>query len=453
MLAHGKIGKTLFTLSAPAIAGMLVMAIYNIVDTFFISLLRDTAAVAATGVVFPIFQLIGAVGLTFGMGAASVISRRLGERNHAAAEEAAATALYSAAVIGIALSIGGAVFIRPILMVFGATETILAEATLYGRVIIGGSFFQVINMTANNLLRSEGASLHSSLGQISGAVLNIVLDPIFIFVLGMGVTGAAVATVISQGFSTAVLLSYYVGKRGVLHPLNPMHVNPRWHTYRALMTLGVPTFVRQVLSSISFGILNTTAGGYGDAAIAAVSVTLRIFMLLIMGLMGLAQGLQPLAGYNYGAGRYDRVRETLRIVFLTAAAVGAAAGALTFLFATEIMYVFAPQDANVVAMGTMAIRFMAVALVPVGLVLMFGGVFQALGDGRSALILAAGQQGFFLIPLVLILPRYFGLPGVYAAQPTGFVLAFLVGLWLLRKKLQTLADSGGSATVAIPATD
>ncbi|TVR69854.1 MAG: MATE family efflux transporter [Spirochaetaceae bacterium] len=438
MLAQGRIGRTLFSLSAPAIAGMLVMAIYNMVDTFFVSLLRDTTAIAATGIVFPLFQLIGAVGLTFGMGAASVVSRRLGENNHKAAEEAGATALYSAAIVGVLLSVIGSIYIRPILTLLGATDTILAQATLYGRIIIGGSVFQIINMTTNNLLRSEGASLYSSMGQISGALLNIILDPLFIFVLDMGVTGAAVATVISQGVSSAILLSFYLRGRGVLHPLNPVHFLPRWATYRVLMTLGLPTFVRQVLGGVSFGFLNNAAAVYGDSAIAAASVTLRLFMLLFMGLIGLAQGLQPLAGYNYGAHRYDRVRATIGLVIRLAIGVGAVSGVITFAFAPYIMRIFTPQDPVVIGMGVQAIRFMAVALIPMGLVLMYGGVFQALGDGRSALILATGQQGFFLLPLVVLLPRIFGLPGVFAAHPAGFVLAFLVGVVLQRRTWERL---------------
>ena len=163
-------------------------------------------------------------------------------------------------------------------------------------------------------------------------------------------------------------------------------------------------------------------------------------MLLLMGLMGLAQGLQPLAGYNYGACNFDRVRKTFRIVFEAAVIICAVAAVGSFIFAAPFMRIFTPQDPEVVAMGVLAIRMMAVALVPVGLVLRFGGIFQALGDGRSALVLAAGQQGLFLIPLVLILPRLFGLPGVFAAQPAGFFLAFLIGLVLMKKRLSALSS-------------
>lgn len=436
MLSRGSIGKTLFILSAPAIAGMLVMALYNLADTFFVGLLRDTTAIAATGIVFPLFQLVGAVGLTFGMGAASVISRRLGADDPDGAKQTAATAMYSAVFFGIVLAISGILFIRPILILFGATDSILNQAELYGRIIIGGSFFQVINMTTNNLLRSEAASIHSSMGQISGAVLNIILDPIFIFVLDLGITGAAIATVISQAFSTAFLLSFYVRKKGVLEPLDIRHVSVKKKTYEDIMTLGFPTFTRQIMGSVSFALLNNAAGVHGDSAIAAVSIINRIFMLLLMSLMGVAQGLQPLAGYNYGAKNYKRVFSTINLVFRISFFVGLCAGLLAFVFSADIIRIFTPDDTEVIRLGSMAIRLMSLFLVPTCLVLMFGGVFQALGDGRSALLLAAGQQGLFMIPLLVILPIVMGLPGVFMAQPLGFFFAFVIGAIMMKKTLK-----------------
>jgi len=438
LMAHGRIGKALFSLSAPAVAGMVVMAVYNVADTFFISLLRDTTAVAATGIVFPLFQLIGSIGLTFGMGAASVISRNLGAEDYRGAREVGATALYSAAAAGILFSVGGTIFIEPLLILFGATDSILEAATLYGRIIIGGSVFPVWNMCINNLLRSEGASGHSSFGQILGAVLNIVLDPIFIFALDMGITGAAAATVISQAVSAAYLSGFYLLGKGYMNPLTWSWVRPVPRIYRQLMTLGIPTFVRQILGSISFAMLNTAAAAYGDAAIAAVSITLRLFMLLLMGLIGIAQGLQPLAGYNYGARQFARVHAVIRTVFMTSIVICFTAGILGFLFAPQIISIFAPHDQEVLNMGVLSIRMMAVSLIPVGLVIMFGGIFQALGDGRSALILAAGQQGLFLIPLILVLPRLFGLPGIFAAMPSGFIFAFIIGLMLFIRTVSRL---------------
>ncbi|WP_028975481.1 MATE family efflux transporter [Spirochaeta cellobiosiphila] len=438
MMASGAIGSALFKLSTPAIIGMLVMAIYNVVDTFFVSLMRDTAAVAATGIVFPIFQLIGSIGLTLGIGAASVISRRLGEQEHKKAEQTAATAVYTAIGVGLVFAILGAIFIRPLLGLFGASPAIMDVASLYGRIIVGGSIFQVFNMCINNILRSEGASLHSSMGQIIGAVLNIILDPIFIFVLNMGITGAAVATILSQAMASLFLASYYLRKKGELHPFTLSNFHPTKESYSQIMVLGTPTLARQFLGSISFASVNNMAGLFGDSAIAAVSISLRLFSIVMMALMGLAQGAQPLTGYNYGAKQYTRVHGVIRLVFLTATIVGLVAGVTSFFFARTIMEIFSPQNQEVVRLGITSIRMMAVTLVPIGLVIMYGGIFQALGNGKYALILATGQQGLFMIPLVLILPHIMGVNGVFAAQPLGFFLAFLVGTVLYIKQRNTL---------------
>lgn len=431
MLAEGSIGKTLFAMAAPAITGMVVIAVYNVVDTIFVSLLRDTTAIAATGIVFPLFQLIGAVGLTFGMGAASVISRRLGEHRREDAQATGTTAFYTAVAVGLLLSLSGALFIRPLLILFGATDTILDTAILYGKIIIGGSFFQVINMTLNNLLRSEGAALHSSTGQILGALLNILLDPIFIFLFDMGIAGAATATIVSQACATLFLLSYYLRGKGELNPLHITCCRFSRRMYRDIMTLGLPTFVRQIMGSVAFAILNNAAGNFGDSAIAAFSITFRIFMLLLMALIGLSQGLQPLAGYNFGARQLDRVKAAVKLSFRISIGAGVVFGIIGFIFAPNIMRFFAPQDQEVITRGIMAMRFISISLIPTGLVIMFGGTFQALGDGRSALILAIGQQGGFLIPLLLILPRILGVAGVYLAQPAGFILTFLIGALLM----------------------
>lgn len=430
LIAEGSVAKALFTLSAPAIVGMMVIAVYNIADTFFVSLLRDTAAVAATGIVFPVFQLIGAIGLTFGMGAASVISRRLGEKRHEDAQRSASIAFYSAAIVGLLFAVFGSIYIRPLLHFFGATESILEVAVLYGRLIIGGSIFQVLNMALNNMLRSEGAALHSSIGQVIGAVLNIILDPLCIFFFDMGVSGAALATVIAQACAFLFLSSYYLRGKGVISPLKISSFRLDLSSYGDIMALGFPTFVRQVLGSVSFAFVNNAAAVFGDETIAAVSVTFRIFMLFIMGLLGLAQGLQPLIGYNYGAGSFTRVQKGMRLSFISAIAVALFGGSIGLLFAPEIIAVFTPQDPEVIRLGSWALRAMSLASIPISLVIIFGGIFQALGDGRSALLLAAGQQGLFLIPLIFLLPRIFGVYGVLAAQPAGFLCAFFVGALL-----------------------
>lgn len=434
MLKSGKIGISLLKLSIPTIAGMLVMAVYNIVDTFFVGLLRDTAAIAATGIVFPIFQLIGAIGLTFGMGAASVISRRLGAKDEEGARRAASTAFYTALGIGVLFSIFGGIFVGPMLKLFGATESILDAAIVYGRIIIGGSIFQVINMCMNNTLRAEGAAGHSSVGMMLGAGLNIALDPLFIFVFGMGLAGAATATIIAQGIAALYLSSFYLRKRGVIR-LKISEFTPTKAVFSGIMALGLPTLARQVLGSLSMGFLNNAASGFGDSAIAAVSVTFRIFMIVFMVLIGLGQGLQPLAGYNYGARAFDRTRQTLKVTIVWSVLISGVAALGFFVFASGIIRLFVPQNPRVVELGTFALRAVSIGVFPIAFAIISGGFFQALGEGRAAMLLALGQQGLFLIPLILILPPLMGVKGVFLAQPLGFTLAFTVALLLLRKVL------------------
>ena len=444
MLKTGRIAPTLLKLSLPTVIGMLVMAAYNLADTFFVALLRDTASIAATGIVFPIFQLIGAIGLTFGMGSASVISRRLGENKHEEADRTASTAFYTALIIGILFAIFGATFTERIMRLFGATDSIIEAATLYGRIILGGSLFQVLNMTLNNIIRSEGAAGYSSIGMMLGAGLNILLDPIFIFLLDMGVAGAATATIIAQGIATVYLLYFFVMKKGVLH-LRPSRFTPSVTIYTGIMALGLPTFVRQILGSISFGLLNNAAGNYGDSAIAAVSITARVFMLVMMIMFGLSQGLQPLAGYNYGARCFDRVRRTLRISAEWSLTVAGVAVVVFFIFASPIMRLFAPQNQEVIRLGTLAMRMMAAGMLPIAFAVVCGGFFQALGKGRAALLLALGQQGLFLIPLLIILPRFWGIIGIFVSQPVAFGVAFVFAVFLLRGVFEDIRRQERSA--------
>ncbi len=448
-LAEGRIGKTLLSLSIPTVAGMLVMAVYNIVDTFFVGMLRDATSLAATGVVFPIFQLIGAVGLTFGIGAASVISRRLGEDKYEEAQKTGVTAFYTTLFIGLGFSFLGALFAAPLLRLFGATDSIIAEAAGYGRIILGGAVFQILNMSVGNMLRAEGAASHASIGQILGAVLNIILDPIFIFGLNMGVAGAAAATVIAQGVGTLYLMSVYFRGKTVLRITRFAYFTPKRWIYAGIMAVGTPTLARQVLGSVSMGLLNNAAGRFGDVALAAMSVNFRIFMLVMAVLIGMSQGLQPLAGYNYGASQFNRVRGTLKISMLFSLGFAGCAGLILAIFAPTIIGIFAPQNEAVIQVGAMGLRLTSAGAVPMACAVVFGGFFQALGKAKASLLLALGQQGIFLVPMALLLPMFFGIEGVFAAMPVAFTMAFAVGLILLQRVLRELNDSPAAGREAM----
>jgi putative MATE family efflux protein len=437
MLRSGSINKTLLKLSTPAIIAMLAIALYNIVDTMYIGLLKDTAAIGAATVMFPVFMIISSIGLMFGVGAGSAISRRLGAGEAERANRIAATAYYSCITIGILFSVFGVINIRKILQLFGATETIMEKAVIYGSIIIGGSIFQMLNMCLNNIVRAEGASTYSGRAMIMGAVLNVILDPIFMFVLDLGIAGAAWATITSQLISNLYLLRFFLKKKGVIR-IGPKHFSFSGENYAEIMKIGVPTFVRQVLLSVSMGVMNNSASLYGDGAIAAIGVVTRLLALVTFVVFGLGQGFQPIAGFNYGAKQYARVHKSFRITIIWSSSFSILVSGLFLLFAPLLIKLFS-QDPEVIAIGTRALRFSSSTLMLLGFQNTASIFFQALGKGRETAFLAMARQGLFLITLLLILPRFLGLDGIIFSQPLADLLTLVVTLVLLAANSRNLA--------------
>jgi len=413
MMGEEKIPKVLKTLALPAIIGMLVTAIYNLVDTLFVSLL-GTEAIGAVSVVYPLFMLLSAIGLMYGMGGASFVSRLLGENKKKRADEVASTtfvtSVFTAAIVTVLLVL----FLQPILKAFGATETILPHATAYGEILVFGAIFTIINMTLNNLLRAEGSAKYSMIALMTGAILNIIFDPIFIFVFDMGVSGAALATVLSQGVSTILLISFFVRKKSVLH-LSRKCIKPSKGLYLELYKIGIPTFIRQFLMSFSMGLLNTAASPFGDAAIASLGVTTKVFSLAAMVIFGFSQGFQPVAGYNYGAGYMDRLKETIKTSLIWTTIFTTIATIVYMAFAPQIISIFS-NDPEVIRIGVRSLRAVVLFFPLFGFQIIYATLFQALGKGKQAALLSLSRQGIFLIPAILILPGLFDLNGVIYAQ-------------------------------------
>ena len=427
-MREAPVGKAITSLAVPAIIGMLVGAIYNIVDTLFVGMLNDTAALGATTVLFPVFQLISAVGLTFGMGTASVISRRLGEKNKEEASRACSTAFFSTMGIAVIFTITSLIFIKPLLQLFGATDTILAQAEIYGTIIVAGSIFQMLNMNMNNMLRAEGAAKISGTAIATGAILNIIFDPIFMFVFDMGLAGAAAATVTAQALSTVILLSYYLRKKSIVW-LSIHRFKPSAGIYREIMTIGIPTFLRQALSSFAIAMLTNAAAPFGDSAIAAIGITLRVIMMPMMVLFGFSQGFQPLAGYAWGAKNYGRVRSAVKFSIGWTSKFSLIFTFILFAGAGYIISAFT-EDPEVLQRGALSLRLGVLIMPFMGIQLIYSFLYQALGRGRPSLLLAVARQGLFFLPLVLFMPALFGLTGVYLAQPIADALAVLVSLIL-----------------------
>ena len=438
MLNSGNIGTALRKLAVPAATAMLVNAVYNVVDTAFIGMLHDTPSIGASAVVFPIFMLIGAIGLTFGIGAGSLISRKLGENKPEEARAAASTAFYTTLVVGIFFAVTGNIFIKPVLRIFGATDSIMDRAVIYGRIIIGGSVFQILNMCMNNMLRAEGASEYSSRGMIIGAVLNMALDPLYMFVFKLGLAGAAAATITAQAVSTIYLLRYFLFSKGIL-TLSIRNFSPTGTMYSQIMAIGTPTFIRQLLTSAAMGATNQAASMFGDFAVAGVGITLRVVSLTMMVFFGIGQGLQPLAGFNYGAKQYDRVILTVKKAVTWNVVFGAVMTTVFIVFAEFIVGIFT-DDPSVLNAGIKFIRFASMTLILIGIQNSFATLFQALGKGLQAGILSSARQGLFLIPAMLILPRLIGINGVAFAQPLADVLSILLTLPLAVKEIKLLKN-------------
>ncbi|WP_129600704.1 MATE family efflux transporter [Anaerophilus nitritogenes] len=424
MMGEEKISSVLLKLSIPAIIGMLVNAIYNVVDTAFVGMLKNTSAIAAVSVAFPMFIMIGAIGLMFGIGAGSYISRLLGEKNKKLADQTASTTFFTSLIFSIFFTIFGVKFIIPILKMFGATDTIMVFAKEYSKIIMFGSTFTIMNMTLNNTIRAEGNAKYSMMAISIGAVINIILDPIFMFAFDMGIKGAAVATVVAQSISFIFLMRYYILKKSYIH-ISIKYFSPCIKIYNEIMKIGVSTFARQALGSFSLGFINLAAKAYGDAAVAAMGISLRVFSLGMFVIFGYNQGFQPVVGYNYGAKKYERVKESIKVSLKWTSIFCIIITIIFNVFAKEIILVFS-KDMDVVMIGEKTLRVMSMLFPLFGFQQVYAVLFQALGKGKEALTLSIARQGIFLLPAIFILSKLFQLNGVIWSQTVADFLTLIL---------------------------
>lgn len=424
LLSKATIPKSVMTMALPSIIGLLVMAIYNIVDTMFVAWLGTTAT-GATQIVFPIMMALGAIGLTFGIGGSSFVSRLLGEGKKDRAEQVVSTNFYVALAVGIVITVLGTIFLEPILSMFGATDNIMVLAKDYGAFIMLGATAQIVNMTLNNLLRAEGSAKYSMIAMVTGAAVNIALDPLFIFGFGWGIKGAAIATSLSQFITMGMLISQYVKKKSLLH-LNIKNVSLDRELLSEVGKMGSPSFARQILMSVSMGMLNQAAGLYGgDPAIAAIGIVSRTMMIVMYIIFGLSQGFQPVAGYNFGAKKYTRLWESLKFTLKVSFSIALLSSALFVTFDTAILSIFRPSE-DVMLLASSFMKYFAISMLMMSFTNVIGVYYQAIGKGVPALILSIARQGIFLIPAILMLPSIYGLEGVFLAQPVADLLTLLV---------------------------
>lgn len=444
LMAEGPIKKTLLTLAIPTIIATIINAIYNFVDTLFVGMLNDTAAMGAVSVAFPLFMIITAMGQMVGVGSASYISRSLGAGEEGKADKTASTALFLAIIIAIFVTIFVLLFLGPILKLMGATESVLVPGKNYSTWIIGGSIFTVINMTLNNIVRAEGNAKYSMNALIIGAVLNIILDPIFMFTFKLGLQGAAIATVLGQAVSSIYLIKYFLGDTSYIK-MSRKNISRESGIYKEIFKIGLPVFFMQFLSSMAFSIQNVAASAYGEDALAAIGITLKITMLPLFVMMGYNQGFQPFAAYNYGARNFKRVREGLSISIKWMVSFGFI-GALIFLIIPEQFMRIFTNNPKVIEYGVNNLLAYNIFLPLIGYMMINTGLFQSFGKGKQAATLAIVRQGIFFIPLLVFFPPIFeaysgslafiinlfpydmpaGLAGIMTAQPIADLLSIIL---------------------------
>ena len=420
------------SMAIPTITIMLISALYNMADTFFVGSL-GTSATGAVGIVFSLMAIIQAIGFFFGHGAGNYISRELGAQNRDKASQMAATGFLSVLIAGGAVTVSGLLFLEPLARFLGATETILPHACDYLRYILIGAPWMAASLMLNNLLRFQGSAFYGMMGMIAGAVLNIALDPLFIFVFKMGVGGAALATLISQ-FVSFCLLLVGCSRQGNIR-INPRNFSPQFAVYKEILRGGLPSLFRQGIAAIATICLNRVAGGHGDAAIAAISIVQRVTLFANSALIGFGQGFQPVCGFNYGAGYYERVRKAFLFCLKTASVVLLFLAALGFLYAPQIIGLFRGDDAEVVRIGALALRLQCLTFPLMGWVVLNNMMLQTIGMAFKASILALARQGLFLLPLLFALTPSLGILGIQMSQPAAdlatFALSIPLGLGVL----------------------
>lgn len=407
-------------LAVPTIISKLVSSIYNMADTFFVAKL-GTSAAGAVGIVFSLMAVIQAIGFGLGMGSGSNISRLLGQQKNKEADIIASTGFFSAITFGLILTFFGTIFIDFLMKNLGATETILPYAKDYAKYILFGAPVMCASFVMNNILRSEGKAALSMVGITFGGILNIILDPVFIFVFKLGISGAAIATLLSQCISFSLLLSCFIRKKSTTK-LHIKNVSKKIGTYLLIIKTGLPSLCRQALASTATIFLNVSASFYGDSAVAAMSIVGRIFMFTMSAMIGLGQGFQPVLGYNYGAKKYDRVREAIFFTGKVGTVVMTSFAVIGFIFAEDIMKVFRKEDLEVIVIGAFAIKMQCLALPTHPMIVVSNMTLQIVGKSWQGTFLSAARQGIFFLPLIIIFSQAMGLTGIQITQPVADVL-------------------------------
>lgn len=428
LLGNAPIPKALMEMGIPTMLGMMVNAVYNLVDAYFVGGL-GTSQMGAISVVYPLGQVVVGLGLLFGNGASSYLSRLLGKGDKEKANQVASTALYGSVTTGAVIIILSMIFLRPILKLLGATDSIMPYAVTYAGIYIISCIFNVFNVTMNNIVTSEGAAKTTMCALMTGAILNIGLDPLFIYVFDMGVAGAAIATAISQIVSTSVYL-VFVRKKKSIYRFKIKNCSFTKEIMSEIFKIGIPTLVFQILTSLSISLVNTRAMAYGDSVIAGMGAVTRIVSMGSLMVFGFIKGFQPIAGYSYGAKKFDRLQEAIKTSILWSTVFCVIYGLILAIFSEGIISQFTKDDLEMIQAGTKSLRINGISFILFGFYTVYSSLFLALGKGLAGFILGACRQGICFVPVILILPALWGINGILYVQPIADVLSAIITVFM-----------------------
>lgn len=420
-MTETKIPKLITSLAIPTVIAMLVTALYNFGDTLFVASLNNDSITAAVNVVFPLMTIIQAIGFMIGMGSGSIIARLLGKHLDNEASKVASSALFSVILLSLVILIFGLIFIDPLMKLLRASSTVLPYARDYAFFIIIACPMMMLSFALNNILRSEGKAKFSTIGLTTGGILNLLLDPLFIFVFGLGIKGAAIATAISQTISFIILLSFFLTNKTVVK-LKINNISFKFKDYGLIVVIGLPSLLRQGLASIATVLLNSAADAYGgDSATAAMGVVAKITQIIFMIMLGIGQGYQPVVGYNYGAKKYKRVKESFIFMFTMSTIVMFVGSIILIATSNPLIHVFV-KGIDGIKIGINALIFQCIGLIFCPLGVACNMSFQSLGKKVRAILVSCFRQGIFYIPFIIILPLFIGIKGVELSMMVADIL-------------------------------
>ena len=434
-LTETPISRLIPKLAVPTIISMLVTMLYNIADTYFVSKISVSAS-GATGVLLSLMGLLQAFGFMFGQGAGSNISRRLGAKDIEAAKKYCSTAFFTSLAVGLIIMSIGLVFLEPLMYLLGSTDTILPYAKSYGTFILIAAPAIMSSFVMNNILRFEGMAKLAMIGITTGGILNIILDPILIFTFNLGIAGAGIATAFSQYLSMFILLAIFLMKKPQSR-IAFKYFSFKPSVLKDIVVVGLPSFARQGLNSISTMVFNLQAAPFGDECIAAISIVSKVGMFIFSISLGIGQGFQPVCSFNYGAKLWERVREAIKFLWKFSTLVITVMAGICFTFAPQVISLFR-EDEGVIDIGTTALRLICVAIITLPTVMTGNMTFQSTGKNGQAFFLACAQNGLFFVPLILILPRFFGLIGILIAWPISYIISACIATPMLLKFLKEI---------------